>query len=266
MMRLIARYARLYFIQAWIAYRALFAWSRPFNYFVSKFGFTFFAMVFFVYLGQFVGLADPVYIVIGNILLIPATNGLGGISMTVGNEKAFGALSYLLGSPAPRAPLFLGRAMFHILDSFMTVLIALPVAILFFHLDVSNTNFLLVLSCILITTLATSGMGFIMGSISLVSRDGWIITSTLSLSLYILVGANFPVDALPPALQTISYSLPMTRGIAAARAALGGAGWSAVSTLLFGEIVLGALYIAIGYVMFRILERRSMISGMLDNV
>ena len=266
MMRRITRYARLYFIQAWIAYRALFAWSRPFNYFVSKFGFSFFAMVFFVFMGHYVGLADPVYIVIGNILLIPAANGLSGISMTVGNEKAFGALSYLLGSPAPRAPLFLGRAMFHILDSFITVAIALPVAILIFHLDMSNVNFLLVLFCILITTLATSGMGFIMGSISLISRDGWMITSTLSLSLYVLVGANFPVSALPASLQVISYCLPMTRGIAAARAALGGAGWATIAPLLQGEVLLGALYIAIGYVMFRILERRSMVSGALDNL
>lgn len=265
-MHVIVRYVRLYVTQAWFAYRALFAWSTPFNYFASKFGFTFFAMVFFVFMGRFVGLADPVYIVIGNILLIPATNGLSGVSMTVGNEKQYGALSYLLGSPAPRAPLFLGRALFHILDSFLTVAVALPVAIRIFHLDVAGTNFLLVLSCVLVTTFATSGMGFIMGSISLISRDGWMITSTLSLSLYILVGANFPVESLPASLRVISYSLPMTRGIAAARAALGGADWAAVSPLIRGEVLLGALYIAIGYAMFRILERQSMVSGALDNL
>ena len=266
MMHAASRYVRLYLIQAWVGYRALFAWSTPFNYFVSKFGFTFFGMVFFVFLGRFVGLTDPVYIVIGNILLIPSTNGLSGISMTVGNEKAFGALSYLLGSPAPRIPLFLGRAFYHSLDSFITVAVALPVAIWIFKLDMSDTNFFLVLLCVLVTTFAASGMGFIMGSISLVSRDGWMITSTLSLSLYIFVGANFPVDALPKSLQIISYSLPMTRGIAAARAALAGAEWAAVAPLLGVELLLGALYISIGYVMFRILERRSMISGALDNL
>jgi len=266
MIRTISRYIRLYLMQAWVAYRALFAWSTPFNYFVSKFGFTFFALVFFIFMGRFVGLTNPVYIVIGNILLMPATNGLGGVSMTVGNEKAFGALSYLLGSPAPRAPLFLGRSFYHSLDSFITVAIALPVAIWIFKLDISDTNFPLVLLCVLVTTFAASGMGFIMGSISLVNRDGWMITSTLSLSLYILVGANFPVDALPSGLQILSYGLPMTRGIAAARAALGGADWLAVAPLLGGELLLGVLYISIGYVMFRVLERRSMISGALDNL
>ncbi len=266
MTRLVVRYTRLYFIQAWFAYRALFAWSRPFNYFVSKFGFTFFSMLFFVFMGKFVGLDDPAYIVIGNILLVPATNGVGGISMTVGNERQFGALSYLLGSPAPRAPIFLGRALFHILDSFITVAVYLPVAVFVFDLDMSNTNVLLVLFCMLITAFTTSGMGFIMGSVSLISRDGWMITSTLSLSLYIFVGANFPVSALPEFLQNISYSLPMTRGIMAARAALSGADWASISSLIYGEVLIGILYVMIGYLMFRVLERKSMVSGMLDSL
>jgi hypothetical protein len=58
----------------------------------------------------------------------------------------------------------------------------------------------------------------------------------------------------------------MTRGIAAARAALGGADWTLVAPLLLGETLLGARYIVVGYIMFRILERRSMISGALDNL
>lgn len=266
MIRLIMRYLRLYLIQAWFSYRSLFAWSTPFNYIVSKFGFTFFAMVFFVFIGKFVGLSDLAYIVIGNILLIPSTNGVEGISMTVGNERRFGALSYLLASPAPRAPVFLGRALFHILDSFITVLFSLPVAIWFFHLDTSNMDFLLIALCVLITSFTTSGMGFLMGSIYLVNRDGWMLSSTLSISLYILVGANFPVESLPMIFQYVSYSLPMTRGIMAARSAINGAGWNTIYPLLRGEVLIGLIYVAVGYVMFRLLERKSMVSGFLDNL
>jgi ABC-2 type transport system permease protein len=262
----VVRYIRLYFIQAWYAYRSLFAWSTPFNFFVSKFGFTFFSMIMFVFMGKYFGLTDPIYIVIGNILLMPAGTCLSGISMTVGNERQFGAMSYLLGSPAPRAPIFLGRAFFHILDAFMTVAIGLLVAIFIFHLDMTRTNFILVFLCIAITCFTTTGMGFIMGSLSLVNRDGWMITSTLSLSLYILAGANFPVTSLPAFLQVVSYSLPMTRGILAGRAALGGADWATIAPLLLGEIAIGIIYIAVGYAMFRRLERKSMVTGVLDNL
>lgn len=266
MIKSIVRFVRLYFIQAWFSYRALFAWSTPFNYIASKMGFPFFSMLMFLFMGKFVGLNDPIYIVIGNILLLPSLNGVSGMSMTIGGEKQFGALSYLLGSPAPRIPLFMGRAFFHILDGLITVLIALPIAILIFQLDMSQTNFWLVGACLALISVTATGIGFIMGTVTLLSRDGWMITSTLQIAFYVVIGVNFPVDLLPPALRAISSALPMTRGIQAARMALAGASWVDIAPLLLGEILIGALYIVIGYVSFRITERISLNNGVLDNM
>jgi ABC-2 type transport system permease protein len=257
---------RLYGIQAWFSYRALYAWSTPFNYLSSKFGFPFFTMILFVYMGKFVGLKDPIYIVIGNILLMPISNSIYGVSMAIANEKDFGALSYLLGSPAPRAPLFLGRALFQILDGFITVAVALPIAIWLFHIDLALINLPQILFCTILITITTCGIGFLLGSIALVSRDGWMITNTLGLALYILVGVNFPVDMLPSSLQTVAYALPITRGMIAARMALAGSGWSEVMPLIWGEMLVGLIYTLIGYVMFRLLERRSLVNGSLDNL
>lgn len=266
MIRTIKHYIRLYLMQAWFAYRALFAWSTPFSYLSIKFGFPLFTMILFVYMGRFVGLTDPVYIVLGNILLMPSTNGINGLAMTVSNERFFGALSYLLGSPAPRAPLFLGRAFYQVLDGFTTVLMALPIAMVIFHLDPARMNLGLLLFCILMISVTTCGLGFLMGSISLVSRDGDMITMTLELTFYILVGVNFPVDMLPGFLQGIAYGLPMTRGLMAARLAMAGSGWSAAAPLIGGELLVGLVYTILGYALFRILERRSLVTGMLDNV
>ena len=257
---------RLFFMQAWFSYRALFAWSTPFNYFASKMGFPFFSMLMFIFMGKFAGLNDPIYIVVGNILLLPSLNGVSGMSMTLGGEKQFGALSYLLGSPAPRFPLFTGRSFFHILDGLITVCVALPVAILAFHLDMSQTNFLLVIFCIVLISITATGMGFIMGMITLVSRDGWMITSTLQIGFYVLIGVNFPVEMLPSSLQIISAALPMTRGIQAARLALAGSGWAEVAPLILGEMLVGAIYMVVGYLSFRIMERISMNNGVLDNL
>lgn len=261
----LVRWVRLYFIQAWFSYRALFAWSTPFNYLASKLGFPFFSMLLFIFLGKYVGLNNPVYIVIGNILLLPSLNGVMGISMTVGGEKQFGALSYLLGSPAPRGAVFLGRAFFHIVDGAIAVLIALPIALLIFQLDLSQTNFGLLGLCVILISVTATGLGFIMGVVTLLSRDGWMITSTLSLAFYVLIGVNFPIELLPPALKSISLALPMTRGIQAARLALAGAPFSELSSLLSGEVLVGLIYIVLGYTLFRVVERLSFKSGMLDN-
>ncbi len=266
MIRSIVRLVRLYLIQAWFSYRALYAWSTPFSYLSNKFGFPFFAMILFVFMGKFAGLTDPLYIVLGNILLMPITNSIYGVFMAISNEKEFGALSYLLGSPAPRGPLFLGRALFQILDGFITVVVALPIAVFFFHMDLSSINLTLVLFCMILITITTCGIGFLMGSIGLVTRDGWMIINTIGLALYILVGVNFPVNLLPPFLQSVAYALPITRGMIAARMALTGSGWVEVLPLIYGELLMGAIYTLIGYLMFRLLERRSLVTGALDNL
>ena len=266
MMRKIVRIVRLYLIQAWFSYHSLFAWSTPFSYMTSKFGFPLFSMLMFVFIGKFVGYDNPAYIVIGNILLMPTINGLYGISMTIGNERQFGAMSYLLGSPAPRAPLFLGRAFFHIIDGFITVAVALPIAILIFKLGFDQINLLLLAFCLLILTISTTGLGFIMGTISLRSADGWMFTNTLGQLLFILIGVNFPVDKLPEFLQPVSIYLPMTRGISAARMVLQGAGWNEVSGLLAGEVLVGLVYILVGYTLFRIEERASLSTSSLDSI
>ncbi len=257
---------RLYAIQTWFAYRILFAVVTPFSYFTLNFSFPLFCMLFFIFMGKFAGLANTSYIVIGNLLLLACISGLYGLTNTIGNERQFGTLSYLLGSPAPRAPLFFGRAIFHVLDSLITVAVALAAAILVFHLDLSAMNLPALLACILLLSVTTSGLGFVFGSISLISRDGWLFASTFGLTLYVLVGVNFPVDLLPPFLKALSFGLPMTRGIMAARLALAGAGWAALAPLVLGELLVGALYICFGYGLFRIMEKRSLVSGTMDNL
>lgn len=265
-MHCVIRIVRLYFIQAWFSYRSLFAWSTPFNYFASKFGFPFFSMLLFMFMGKYAGFTDPSFIVIGNILLLPALNGVSGVSQTVGGERQFGALSYLLASPAPRAPLFLGRSFFHILDGFVTLIVALPAAVFLLGMDITKINLWLVLLCVVILCITTNGIGFIMGTVTLLSRDGWMITSTLSIAFYMLIGVNFPVENLPNFLQWMAYGLPMTRGIMAARLALSGADWITIAPLIGGEIAVGLFYIIIGYFSFRVVEHASMKSGLLDTI
>lgn len=97
-----------------------------------------------------------------------------------------------------------------------------------------------------------------------ICRNGSTALITFIQALYILVGVNFPVDALPGVLQKVAYGLPLTRGVMAARLVLDGAGWSAIRSLVVGETLIGALYSAAGYAIFRIIEKRSTISGTLD--
>ncbi len=255
---------RIYFAEAWLSYQGRFAITSPFGYIAAKLGFPFFLMLFFIFMGKYVGFSDPVYIVIGNILLIPASSGMGGVTLAIGDERQWGTLSYVLGSPAPRSPVFMGRAFYYTLDGFVTTLIGFGIAAGIFHLNLSNINVLLLMACSLLIAITSCGLGFLFGSISLVTRDGWMILNTFLSFLYILVGVNFPVTSLPLVLQKLSWGLPLTRGIMAARLVMEGKGWSAISSLITGEVLVGIIYIFIGYFFFLFLEKRSMKSGTLD--
>ena len=264
MIRAAVHWVRIYLAEAWLGYHGRFALTSPFGYFAGKFGFPFFLMLFFIFLGKHVGYADPLYIVIGNVLLIPATNGLGGVTLAIGDERQFGTLSYVLGSPAPRMPVFVGRSLFYILDGFVVTLLGMAIAAGIFRMDLSRLNVWALALSVLLVAITSTGLGFLFGSISLVSRDGWMITSTFISALYILVGVNFPVQSLPSVLQPVAYGLPLTRGIMAARLALQGAEAGAIGELLAGEVLVGVAYILVGYLCFRLIERRSMDSGTLD--
>lgn len=255
---------RLFFAQSWLAYHGRFAITNPFGYITSKIGWPFFLMIFFIFMGKFVGFSDPAYIVIGHILLIPANNGLCGVNLAIGDERQWGTLSYVLGSPAARAPVFLGRATYYILDGFVTALLGFAIAAGIFHFDLSQVQFGLLAGCVLLITITSTGLGFLFGSISLISRDGWTILNTFLQATYILVGVNFPVSALPQVLQNIAWGLPLTRGVMAARAILAGSGWNEISALVAGEAVTGSLYILFGYALFLAIEKRSTVSGTLD--
>ncbi len=257
---------RLFLAQAWLSYHGRFALISPFGYIASKMGFPFFLMLFFVFMGKFVGFTNPLYIVIGNVLLIPASGSMAGVTSTIGDERTWGTLNYVLGSPAPRLPIFMGRAFFYILDGFLTAVLGFAIAAAVFRVDVARINIAMLALSMILIAITSSGLGFLFGSISLISRDGWIILNTFLSALYILVGVNFPVESLPGVLQKVAYGLPLTRGIMAARLAMGGAGWQDISRLVGGEILVGAIYILIGYLSFRLIEKRSMLSGTLDAI
>jgi ABC-2 type transport system permease protein len=257
---------RLYLASAWYSYRALYAWQTFAPYISVKIAFPLAQMLLFIFMGQLAGLDDPLYIVIGNILLLPATNGVGGVSMTINGERDFRTLPYLIASPAPRAPLFLGRSLVHILDGLLSTIMALILGSLLFRVDLTLANLPLVALCILLLSITSCGLGLILGSLSLRTREAWTITSMVAMAFYIFSGVNFPVSVLPQSLQLISYSLPLTRGIQAARLAMDGANWSTISSLFLGELWVGLIYAGIGYFIFTWFEKLSLVDGQIETV
>jgi ABC-2 type transport system permease protein len=265
MRKLIASF-RIFVSGAWLSHIALFHWAQPANYIVSKILSPLVYMLFFICLGMSATGRDTAeFYIVGNALQLTAFNGIYGVTMTVGRERNVGTLIYLVGSPANRLAIFLGRAFFNILDGMLGVVLGFVWGLLL-GLDLRSANLPGLALTIAITTVSTCGLGLLLGSVSLTTLNVMFINNAVFFLLLIFSGANLPFEKMPAWMQMISTGLPLTRGIPAARMLVTGASLADAWPLLVGELAVGAVYALAGFVFFRGFEFRARRQGTLEAI
>ena len=266
-MKTITSNLRLFWQGTILSYTALFAWLRPTTYAASKIIMPLTQMLFFTFLGSFAtGPENAHFYVIGNAVQIAAVNGIFGVTMSVGGERWSGTLVYLFGAPANRMMMFFGRAFMHIIDGSIGVVIAFLWGVILFGLDFSQTNLPALALTIVVTTLSTCGLGLLMGCLSLLTANVMFVNNTVYFLLLIFSGANVELSILPNWMQAISNVLPLTRGIASARALIDGAGFHEISPLLLQELGIGMVYGLLGYFLFKWVEISAKRRGTLETI
>ena len=254
-MRRLALEAAVFARSTYLQYVALFQWASIRGYLAYKIILPVTQILFFVELGVYAtGRQNALYFALGNALQLTANAGIFGVIATVANERQYGTLPLLLASPANRLVTFLSRASVNVIDGIATVVVGLAITVVLFGLDLHRANLPLLGVCVVVISFTTAGLGLMFGSIGLVMRDAIIIANIVYYLLLIVCGINFPVSRLPVVLQLVSYSLPLTRGVEAARQAAAGASLAQVSGLLAGEIAIGLMWALGGYLLFRFLE------------
>jgi ABC-2 type transport system permease protein len=264
-MKTITNNIRLFWQGALLSYIALFHWMRPIQYMASKILMPLAQMFFFVYLGTYAtGSANASYYIVGNALQIAAVSGIYGMTMSIGGDRDSGTLAYIFGTPANRLVVFMGRAFMNIMDGTLGVIIAFTWGVILMGLDLSNTNIQDLALTIVITTISTCGLGLLLGSIALITVNVMFVNNFVYFLLLIFSGANVRMDQVPAWVQLISLSLPLTRGISAARLLVQGAGFADVAPLLLGELGIGLVYGVLGYLLFASFEVIAKRRGTLD--
>ena len=136
--------------------------------------------------------------------------------------------------------------------------------VLLLGLDLSQTDPLALGLTILITTFSTSGLGLLLGCLSLLTRNVMFVNNTVFFLMLFFSGANIEISTLPLWVQSISQSLPLTRGIASARLIVAGESLERVLPLLATEFLFGIIYIYLGYSLFRWFEFQAKKRGTLE--
>lgn len=256
---------RWFFEGARLSYIGTFRWLRPSTYLASKIIMPINQLLFFTFLGIYAtSRSNADFYVIGNALQLVAINGIYGVTMGVGSDRSAGTLPYIFGVPTNRLLLFLGRAVFHIIDGFFGVWLGLGMGVLLLGLDLSAANPLLLALAIMVATLSTSCMGLLFGSLSLVTVNVFFFNNVVYFLLLLFSGANIPRDEMPAWMYTIGEVLPLTRTIEACRTIISGGAWADVDQLLGMELLIGLMYAVLGFVIFRTIEYQARLHGTIE--
>ena len=247
-----------------LSYRALFAWARPVIYVPTLLGSPLFQILFFAYVGRHAGVRDDAFFVVGNAVQVSAMAGVYGMAMMIGGERWTGTLSPLLCTPANRLALFAGRAAPQLVNGFVVSAFGFAVGALLLDFDPPAASIPALALIVLVSAASCTCFGAMFGALGLRVREVIVIANVVYFLMLLFCGVNVPLDELPAWMQAVGRAFPLTHGIEAAREVAAGAPLDSVWGLIAREAAIGAVYAAIGYLLFRYFERESRVRATLE--
>ena len=225
----------------------------------------FMTLVFYCVMAGFAyGTADVTDWVIGNAFMLCTNTCLFSLGTCFVGERYYGRIRSIIVGRTSKVEIVLQKGFFAAVVSVVTTLTGFALGCLVFEINLSKIpwgSFIFVLG---IAMFAVMGLGMFLSVLGLVSHQIHMISNVMWYVLLIFTGTNFPITQLPETLQIVSYLLPMTRSIAAARDLVAGADFGQVKGLLLGEIIVAVSYLAIAAVVIKQAEKIAIKKGTLE--
>jgi ABC-2 type transport system permease protein len=179
------------------------------------------------------------------------------LTETVAWERWEGTIEYTFMAPLPRAVHLLGMGAFAVLYGVMRTALLFGVVALFFGLSFDGADFGAALLLLGVASVSFVGVGMITAVLPLISPEKGAQLGFIAQGLLLVVsGVYYPVEVMPGWMQAIATVSPATYALHGIRASvLDGAGVSAVWSDLWPLLVLGAVAIPAGLLVFRAGER-----------
>jgi ABC-2 type transport system permease protein len=245
---------RIFAVGGLISYRALFYWLSFWIFVPSLVIAPIFQILLFAYIGRSAGLESDKFYVVGNAIQYAAVPCLFAMTQLIGGEKYQQTLGAILVSPAPRLPLFFGRTVPVLANAAFVAAFSLAAGSLILGVEIPASAILPLALVIVVAAFSCTGLGLINAALALRIRENAVLSNVIFGFLLIFTGANVPISDLPDWMQSISQVIPFTHAIEAARELADGASFSSVSDLVGTEVLIGAVYMFVGYFVLRFFE------------
>ena len=245
---------RIFAIGGVMSYRALFYWLTFWIFVPGLVVAPVFQILLFAYIGRSAQLESDEFYVVGNAIQYAAIPCLFAMSHLVAGEKFQNTLGAILVSPAPRLPLFFGRAVPVAANGVFVAAFALTAGTVILGIDIPAASIAPLALVIVVASVSCTGLGLINAALGLRIRENAVLSNAIFGFLLIFTGANVPLSELPGWMRAVSDGIPFTRSIAAARELADGAGLVSVLDLVGGELLVGGVYLLAGYGLLRFFE------------
>lgn len=248
---------RLFFVGGLTTYRALFRFLTPAIFIPSLLVAPVFQVLLFAYIGRAAGVASDEFFLVGNALQYASIPCIFAMTQVVSEERFWQTLGPILVSPAPRLPLFVGRALPVIVNGFGVSAFTFVMGALLLDVDIPASAVPGIAVVTLVAAFSCTGLGLFIAAIGLIVRETAVLSNVVFGILLIFTGANIPADRTPPWMDAIGACLPFTHAIKAARELADGVPFADVTGLVLTELGIGTIYLVAGYASLLVLEQAS---------
>jgi ABC-2 type transport system permease protein len=210
------------------------------------------------------GTTDVVgYIVIGTIIWMWQNVVLWNVGFALREERMRGTLESNWLTPSWRFSLLLGNSAVQM----VTMLIFIAVSLIEFSVLYGvrfNGDPILVTLMFLVSIPSIYGLGFAFASVVIIAREANAFVFLVRGLVMIFCGITYPIAVLPGWMQGVAQLLPQTYIIYGFREAMLNAADFQTLLPVYGTLLaFGAFWLAIGFALFRRMERRARQTGAL---
>ena len=208
------------------------------------------------------GLTEYVgYIAVGTMIWMWQNIVLWAVGYSLRNEQMRGTLESNWLSPTWRFAYLLGSSIPQLASMFMLMLVSGLEYAFLFRVNFSGSLWLTLL-VILAAIPSVYGLGFAFASVVITLKEANAFVFLVRGIVMVFCGITYPLAILPDWMQSVSQWLPQTYIIHAVRtAALSTEGFSAITFDLKMLVIFGIIWLAFGYLLFNMMERRARQTG-----
>jgi len=194
------------------------------------------------------------FIIIGNAFYVFVFAAAFVVGRVMFWERAMGTIEATFLAPMNRLAYMAGQMTAAGINSSVDLIAVFLIGLLF-GFQATSFNPALFVAGLLLTAFALFGIGLITNAITLTFRDRTNTANSLMILFLVFSGIVCPVELMPTWAQMISKALPLTYGIRVIRASLLGVRVQDAFYDLTVLFVLGIIFVSVGALTLRLIER-----------